>query len=149
ELGQETINLSVKKVESDGKSQTQVRFFYKPAEIRRDGQVHRDPPVYSLGDFESVMHQLSLQLSVQGMQPSSELAASQLWTAALLMLEQVGILFVDASHDRCFLSVEALDRLHGGELMTKVIRNGQSSRESMRSALREMWRSIDMSQDAG
>ena len=149
ELGQETITLSCTKSEQDGKPSTQIQFYYRPVGESDGHERRRDFPAYALGDFDSVVNRLTARLNIQAMPFSIGSSGPTFWATALFMLEQVGILFFDASQSRCCLSLEALDRLHGGDLMTGVIRSGQRTRESMRSALSEMWRAIDHTQGVG
>ncbi len=149
ELGQETITLSCTKSEQDGKPSTQIQFYYRPVEESDGRERRRDFPTYALGDFDSVLNRLTGRLNIQAMPFSIGSFGPTFWATALFMLEQVGILFLDTSKSRCCLSLEALDRLHGGDLMTRVIRSGQRTRESMRSALSEMWKAIDSTQGAG
>jgi len=142
ELGQETVALLFSRPD-DASRRVDIRVFYRPTQEAAQDSGGVATSAYELGDFESVMGQLAGTLRIEGAGFAFTGSDSGFWTSALLALDQVGFLSFDDPGHRCAVSVEALDRLHGGELMLRVIRAGQSVRDCFRSCLNEMWNELE------
>lgn len=131
ELGEETLlfappHAMVKDVESA------TRVYYRP----RLDAAKRVRPLLELGTLDDVMSRVATSVSVRPVATLGDPGGP--WAMSLGLLARVGI--AQTRHDRWALSPHALDRLHGGGLMTGVIRRGKGFRERLHEVLEGLWR---------
>jgi len=132
ELGEETLlfvpptHMIVKDVESA------TRVYYRP----RLGTKKQTRHLLELGTLDDVMNRIAASVSVRPVATLGDTAGP--WAMSLGLLARVGI--VQTRHDRWALSTHALDRLHGGGLMTGVIRRGKGFRERLHHVIEGIWR---------
>jgi len=132
ELGEETLLFAppthaiVKDIESA------TRVYYRP---RLDTNT-RVRALLELGPLDDVMSRLAASVSLRSVPTLGDTAGP--WAMSLGLLARVGI--TQTRHDRWTLSTHALDRLHGGGLMTGVIRRGKRFREGLHEVLEGLWR---------
>jgi hypothetical protein len=94
-------------------------------------------PLYELGSLDSVLDRLSSEIGILRVcRPYMEEDAGP-WSRSLRMLRSAQI--VIARHDRWCIAPEVLDRLHGGGLMTQIIRRGRLVREKLHATLEALW----------
>ena len=149
ELGQDSLLLAAPRAEVDGGQVIHAKIFYRPTQgIGPQGEKML-PPAYELGDLECVMDQVSRTLGIEAAGFTYVGQGLGFWTSAILALKQIGILALADSRDRYSLTLEVLDRLHSGELMSRVIRKGQQVRDSIRACLNGMWGEIDKARIVG
>jgi hypothetical protein len=148
ELGQETLAF-LHFGTSDEKRGTEVRVFYRPAHEFSNPEERGGLSAYELGDFEYVMESLAQVVGIEGAGVLFATRQSRFWTSALLALVQIGVVSTDSANRRWSISLEALDRLHGGELMSRVIRNGQRTRDAFRLCLNRIWGELDTARRRG
>jgi len=132
ELGEETVLLAppTHAVVDDVEGSTRV--FYRP---RPDSRFH-DRALLELGQLDEVLIRAAAALGVRSAGAIGH--AEGPWSLGLSMLAQVGI--VQTRHDRWTMSTHVLDRLHGGGLMSSVIRRGKAFRERLHGVLEGIWR---------
>jgi hypothetical protein len=61
----------------------------------------------------------------------------------LALFVSLGLVSLSASKDRWILHADVLDRLHGGGLMSGVLRRGKGVRDRIRSHLQNLWATTD------
>jgi hypothetical protein len=131
ELGEETLlyapptHAIVKDIEAA------TRVYYRP---RAEAAV-TTRPLLELGELDDVMPRVANSVAIRTVAAFGDEAGS--WAMSLALLARVGL--VQTRHDRWALSTHALDRLHGGGLMTGVIRRGRNFREQLHQVLEALW----------
>ena len=108
-----------------------TRVYYRPRPGARDASC----PALELGSVDEVMTGVAAALGVETVGVLGKAAGP--WSLGLALLTRVGL--AQTRHDRWALSTHALDRLHGGGLMTGVIRRGRDFRERVHDLLEGLW----------
>lgn len=132
ELGEETILFAPPTHAIVRDVEAATRVYYRP---RAQGtqEVQR---LLELGSLDDVMTRVSTSVSIHPVGALGDAAGP--WSTSLALLTRVGI--VQTRHDRWSLTTHTLDRLHGGGLMTGVIRRGRDFRERLHEVLEALWR---------
>ena len=141
ELGEETVLLAppTHAVVADIEGATHV--YYRP----RSDEENRRRPALDLGLVDAVLTRVASGLGFASVGVLG--GATGPWSMGLALLAQVGV--AQTKHDRWALSTHALDRLHGGGLMTGVIRRGRVFRERIHDVLEGLWGDrLDSAQEA-
>jgi len=132
ELGEETLLITppVHAIVDDPEAAAPI--YYRP----RSDAARQARAMRRLGTQDDIMTQLAVAV---GLRPIAVLGdAAGPWSMALALLVRVGV--AQTRHDRWALSTHVLDRLHGGGLMTGVIRRGREFRERLHAVLEDIWR---------
>lgn len=131
ELGEETLMLAppVRAPVADIEGET--RLFYRPRP--REGQQRE---ASDLGQLDEVLAIVARQNGIEAL-PVCFAGSRGPWSAALRLMRAAKL--VEGRHDRWTLATFALDRFHGGGLMTAVIRRGKELRERQHDALEALW----------
>lgn len=131
ELGEETLLIAppTHAIVEDIEGATHV--YYQP----RVDATRQLRPLLELGPLDEVMNRLAMSVNLRPVAALGDIAGS--WPLSLALLARVGI--VQTRHDRWALSTYSLDRLHGGGLMTGVIRRGRRFRERLHDVLEALW----------
>lgn len=138
ELGEETLTLAPPLHYRTDHIEAETHVFYQPRPkfgIDRKPQQFRS---FDLGLLDSTLSELSQYLGINCICYPYENEISGPWSHALKLLRDSGV--VTGYHDRWTLSSPVLDRLHGGGLMTSVIRRGRQYRDNIHDALYTMWK---------
>jgi hypothetical protein len=132
ELGEETLLLAppTHTLVEDIEGATYV--YYQP---RRIAELERITTL-EIGPLDTVMTQVAAATGINSVGALGDAAGP--WSMGLALLAQVGV--AQTRHDRWSLSSHALDRLHGGGLMTAVIRRGRTFRERLHDIFEGLWR---------
>jgi hypothetical protein len=88
-----------------------------------------------LGSVDEVLSRLAAVLSIREVGLLGEGRGP--WSRALELLAQVDV--VSSTGDRWAMTTHVLDRLHGGGLMTGVLRRGKDLRERLHGVLDALW----------
>ncbi|AUB82275.1 hypothetical protein THSYN_15850 [Candidatus Thiodictyon syntrophicum] len=132
ELGAETLLLAPPTPPLVDDIEAATHLYYRP---RVESQ-QQAPPLRDLGALDDAMTPVAVAL---GVSPVGVLGpAAGPWSLSLALLAHIGV--AQHRHDRWTLSAHALDRLHGGGLMTGVIRRGRGVREHLHDLLEALWR---------
>ncbi len=131
ELGDETVLLAPPTHALVDDVAGTTRVYYRP----RPGAENDGWPALELGPLDEVMTQVAAALGVRTVGVLGK--AFGPWSMGLALLATVGL--AQTRHDRWTLSAHALDRLHGGGLMTGVIRRGKEFRERLHDVLEGLW----------
>jgi hypothetical protein len=135
ELGDETLVLAPPTASLVDEIETQTTAFYRP---RRDTAANAavSRATLELGSIDQVLGAAAASVNLgQVFTPLRRFGGP--WSYGLHLFRSVEI--VTARHDRWALSPNVLDRLHGGGMMTGVIRRGKSLREGLHHALHALW----------
>jgi hypothetical protein len=132
ELGEETLLFAppTHAIVDDVEAATRVYYRSRPNAMR---QVQA---LLELGTLDDVMTRVAVAVGVLPVAVVGSAAGP--WSRSLALLARTGI--AQPRHDRWALSPHALDRLHGGGLMTGVIRRGREFRERLHIVLEALWR---------
>ena len=132
ELGEETLLFAPPPHAIVGDVEAATRVYYRPrSEPNRQLQA-----LLELGALDDVMSRVANGVGVRPVAVLGDRAGP--WAMSLALLATVGI--TQIRHGRWTLSTHALDRLHGGGLMTGVIRRGRAFRQRLHVALEDLWR---------
>ena len=126
ELGEETVLLA-----APPGPQTSVRVLYRPRTQRGEPRA----AMRDLGELDPVLDRVAAGVRLTAVGALGEVRGT--WTLALSLMGQVGL--VQQAGERWALSGHVLDRLHGGGLMTGVIRRGKRVRETLHGVLNGLW----------
>lgn len=131
ELGEETLLFAppTHAIVEDVEAATRV--YYRP----RPDATRQVRSLLELGTLDKVMNQIATFVDVRPVGVLGDAAGT--WAMSLALLGRLGI--VQTRHDRWALTAYSLDRLHGGGLMTGVIRRGRRFRERLHDALEMLW----------
>jgi hypothetical protein len=132
ELGEETLLLAPPTHALVEDVEAATRVYYRP----RSDAARKVRPLLDLGGLDDVMTRLAAPSGVHPVAALGDPAGP--WAMSLALLARVGV--AQTRHDRWALSAHALDRLHGGGLMTGVIRRGRTFRERLHEVLEQLWR---------
>jgi hypothetical protein len=142
ELGFETISFTATNTKIDRIDSPEVRVLYRPPLDDAGHPDGNDREFYDLGDLQTVTDKLASTLGISRTPQLSDTCDREFWISALNSLQQIGIVTVSVSSNRWSLSIEALDRLHSGSLMPRVIRAGKLVRDCLRDELNGMWKQV-------
>lgn len=131
ELGEETLIFAPPTHALVEDVEAETRIFYRP---RNDSSVQAQL-LYELGSLDDIMTKIAKSVQVHPVPTLGD--AGGTWAMSLALLARVGV--VQTRHDRWTLSTHVLDRLHGGGLMTGVIRRGRTFREHVHNGLEQLW----------
>jgi hypothetical protein len=137
ELGEETLVLAPpidRRVEDiDGAT----RVFYRPRRSAVDSSSGGRPEGHDLGLVDSALSDLARALGLRGVSHAYQGNCVGPWSRALRLLRSAGLIV--GLYDRWSIAPHVLDRLHGGGMMTAVIRRGRAYRERLHSELFRVW----------
>jgi len=138
ELGEETLTLAPPIYHRTDRIEVETHVLYQPrSKSGHDGKPQKLPSV-DLGLLDSTLSELAQYLGIKRVCYPYKNEISGPWSHAIKLLRDCGV--VTGYHDRWTLSSPVLDRLHGGGLMTSVIRRGRQHRENIHDALYTMWK---------
>jgi hypothetical protein len=131
ELGDETLLLAppIRARVEDIEGETRV--FYRPRP--QSGQTRES---FDLGSLDEALDQVAHEIGLAAY-PPPYISVGGPWSAALRLFRAAKL--IKGRSDRWTIEPLVLDRLHGGGLMTKVIRRGMELRESLHQALEAIW----------
>lgn len=132
ELGAETLLLAPPTHALIDDVAAATHLYYRP----RPDAAQLLPPWRALGALDDVMTPVAVAVGVRPVGMLGPTAGP--WSMSLELLAHIGI--AQVRNDRWTLSTHALDRLHGGGLMTGVIRRGRGIRERIHDVLEALWR---------
>jgi hypothetical protein len=142
ELGYESLALTPSPPNERGVSD--IRVFYRPTREHNPSADERiTPQTYEIGTFDDVVDSIA---AVLGITPAGITFTGEgrgFWTMGLELLASLGLVNLSASKDRWILHADVLDRLHGGGLMSGVLRKGKGVRDRIRSHLQDLWSASD------
>jgi hypothetical protein len=108
------------------------RVYYRPRLAARGAVL---APMLLLGSVDAVLPRLASALHIHAVGLIGE--GHGPWSRALELLAQVGLVL--PTGDRWTITPDVLDRLHGGGLMTAVLRRGRDLREHLHAVLDGLW----------
>lgn len=126
ELGEETLLFAI-----PPGSHGHVQVLYRPRTQRGEARAS----MRDLGGLDAVLDRVARGVGLTTVGALGEVRGT--WTLGLGLLGQVGL--VQQAGERWALSGHVLDRLHGGGLMTGVIRRGKRIRETLHTVLNGLW----------
>lgn len=129
ELGEETLLFAV-----PPGSRESVRMLYRPRRQRGEARAS----MRDLGELDAVIDRVAGRVGLTTVGALGEVRGT--WTLGLGLIRQVGL--VQQTEERWALSGHVLDRLHGGGLMTGVIRRGKRVRETLHGVLNGLWEAV-------
>ncbi len=137
ELGQPTLFLlpPVDKKVDDIEGETRV--IYRPRHSRTS-ETSAEMSSFELGHIDDILSIVSRELGLAKVCIPYEGVARGPWSLVLRLLRSIEI--VVGRYDRWTLSSNTLDRLHGGGLLTSVIRKGRNFREELHKVLENLCR---------
>lgn len=109
---------------------------YRPS-VEMAGEEKSALPEYNLGDFGEVMERVAADIGILGVPEPFTIRRHEPWPAALQLMWSAGL--VTPKHYGWAIDEEILDRLHGGGLMTGVLRRGQDLRKEVHASLYKLW----------
>lgn len=135
ELGEETLVLAPPTDRRVEDIEGATRLFYRP---RRSalGSGGR-PEGYDLGLIDSALSDLARALGLRGVSHAYHGNYVGPWSRALRLLRSAGL--VVGLYDRWSIAPHILDRMHGGGMMTAIIRRGRVYRERVHNELFQLW----------
>lgn len=116
-----------------------VRVFYRPTQDSGPDADQRTEPAYEVGDFDDVVSLIADSLGIAPAGPSLDGDSRLRWSAAVRLMASVGLVTLSPLKDRWTLHSDVLDRLHGGGLMSGVLRRGKAVRDRIRGHLLNLW----------
>lgn len=128
ELGESSLFLSYETVPG----MAELRVYYRPRPAARGSS---PTPMLLLGSVDEVLARLSSALHIREVGLLG--AGHGPWSRALELLAQVDV--VSSTGERWAMAPHVLDRLHGGGLMTGVLRRGKDLRERLHGVLDGLW----------
>lgn len=137
ELGEETLILAppIDRKVQDLEGTTVV--LYRSRLVTDPSQEIALRPLYELGPLDPVLARVSREIGILRVcRPYIEEDAGP-WSRSLKLLRSAQIII--ARHDRWSIAPDVLDRLHGGGLMTQIIRRGRALRERLHAVLEALW----------
>ncbi|MCI0390298.1 MAG: hypothetical protein MOB07_16230 [Acidobacteria bacterium] len=136
ELGQETLTLKPPMDQKVENIEYATHVLYRPAS---DPGVNDDValPEYDLGSLDDVLGMVAEKFGIRGAPLIFRSENNGAWSNALSLLRAAGV--VVGRHYGWAIDEAVLDRLHGGGLMTGVLRRGRDMRDRIREELRLLW----------
>jgi hypothetical protein len=116
-----------------------VRVFYRPTPDSGPDTDQRTEPAYEIGEFDDVVSLLADSLGIEPAGPSLDGDSRLRWSAAVRLMVSVGLVTPSPLKGRWTLDSNVLDRLHGGGLMSGVLRRGKAVRDRIRGHLLNSW----------
>jgi len=138
ELGEETLMLAPPTDRRVDDIEGATHVFYRPRRATiGDGTSIRQES-YDLGTLDSVFAELAMAVGIRRVVYAFRGSDLGPWSRALRLMRSAEL--VVGLYDRWSIAPHVLDRLHGGGMMTAVIRRGRQFRERLHSALHLMWK---------
>jgi hypothetical protein len=139
ELGHESLALTPSP-QSETASFNDVRVYYRPTQEQRPETGERiTPQTYELGTFDVVVNSIAGVLGIAQAGATFTGEGEDFWSMGVRLLASLGLVNMSPSKDRWILHSDVLDRLHGGGLMTGVLRRGRNVRDRIRGHLQDLW----------
>jgi hypothetical protein len=138
ELGEETLTLAPPLHHRTDRIEEETHVLYQPRSKPGIDRMLQQLQSFDLGLIDTTLSALAQYLGIYRICHPYEDEISGPWSHALKLLRDSGV--VTGYHDRWTLSSPVLDRLHGGGLMTSVIRRGRQYRDNIHDALYTMWK---------
>jgi hypothetical protein len=135
ELGHESLTVTAPPG-LPGEAEQQSRVLYSPPAEGEDAEAQRSP-VHDLGAFEETLGVVARALGVEAAPLAYGSEGHGPWSAALGLMRGAGVVCRERS--RLQLAPEAVDRCHGGGLMSGLLRRGRALRRRLHQALRLLW----------
>jgi hypothetical protein len=136
ELGEETVVLAPPTDRRVNDIEGATHVFYRPRRATDGGAAVRQES-YDLGTLDLVFGELAKAVGIRSVAYAYRGTDVGPWSRALRIMRSVEL--VVGLYDRWSISPYVLDRLHGGGMMTAVIRRGHHFRERLHSELHLMW----------
>jgi hypothetical protein len=141
ELGEETLMLAPPIDRKVDDLEASTRVFYRRRLHQGSSISTVKPSSYQIGALDEVLTSLAQSAGISGIAYAYKLKTGDPWTRSFKLLRSA--LIISARHDRWTLAGHVLDRLHGGGLMTNIIRRGHPLREQFHRHLEEWWEQRD------
>jgi len=137
ELGEETLILAppTDRRVDDIEGATHVFYRPRPATTGDGTSIRQDS--YDLGTLDSVFAELAKAVGIRKIVYAFRGTDLGPWSRALRLMRSAEL--VVGLYDRWSIAPHVLDRLHGGGMMTSVIRRGRQFRDRLHSELYLMW----------
>lgn len=137
ELGEETLMLAPPTDRRVDDIEGATHVFYRPRRATiADGTSIRQE-FYDLGTLDAVFAELAKAVGIRSIVYAFRGTDLGPWSKALRLMRSVEL--VVGLYDRWSIAPHVLDRLHGGGMMTTVIRRGRQFRERLHSELHLIW----------
>jgi hypothetical protein len=140
ELGQETLTLMPPMDQKVENIEFATHVFYRPAPDAGAGD-DVALPAYDLGGLDDVLRMVAEKFGIRGAPLMFGSENNSAWSNALALLRTAGVIV--GKHYGWAIDEAVLDRLHGGGLMTGVLRRGRDMRDRIREELRLLWDEAD------
>lgn len=142
ELGYESLALTPSTPSDNGVSE--VKVFYRPIREQNPNADERiTPQTYEIGSFDAIVDSIAAVFGITPAGVTFTAEARGFWTMGLDLFASLGLVTLSSSKDRWVLHADVLDRLHGGGLMSGVLRRGKGVRDRIRGHLQNLWASTD------
>lgn len=140
ELGEDNLILALPSSSTPDDIELETQVFYKPKITDRNQGKQPSPWSFSLGKFDEVISRLAkTTLSIDTVVYPYQMRWGP-WSRGLHLFRTADIVVGFAgSYDQWTLSSHVLDRLHGGGLMSGILRRGMKIRDMMHEELTKMW----------
>lgn len=136
ELGEESLILAPPTSGKLEQIETETQIFYKPRATDQKDEGNSNAWSFTIGRFDEVLNRLSSAIYINKVIYPYCMQWGP-WSRGLHLYRTAGI--ITGLHDRWALSPHVLDRLHGGGLMSGIIRKGRDFRDRLHEALMVMW----------
>jgi hypothetical protein len=137
ELGEETLVLAPPTDRRVDDIEGATHVFYRPRRPTTDGGTGPRQESYDLGAIDSVFGELAKAAGIRNVAYAYRGTDLGPWSRAFRLMRSAEL--VVGLYDRWSIASHVLDRLHGGGMMTTVIRRGRQLRERLHSELHLMW----------
>jgi hypothetical protein len=137
ELGEETLVLAPPTDRRVDDIEGATHVFYRPRRLVAGDGSSSQPESYELGTLDDVFSELARAVGIISIFHAYQGNDLGPWSRALRLLRSAEL--VVGLHDRWSIAPHVLDRLHGGGMMTAVIRRGRQFRDRIHSELLQMW----------
>lgn len=137
ELGEETLVLAPPTDRRVDDIEGATHVFYCPRRQTTDADAAPGQEAYDLGVLDFVFGDLAKAVGIRSVAYAYRGTDLGPWSRALRIMRSAEL--VVGLYDRWSIAPHVLDRLHGGGMMTTVIRRGRQFRERLHSELHLMW----------
>ncbi|OJH38240.1 hypothetical protein [Cystobacter ferrugineus] len=137
ELGEETLVLAPPTDRRVDDIEGATHVFYRPRGVTSAEGASLRQDSYDLGTLDSVFGELAKSVGIRSIAYAYRGTDLGPWSRALRIMRSAEL--VVGLYDRWSIAPHVLDRLHGGGMMTTVIRRGRQFRERLHSELHLMW----------
>lgn len=137
ELGEETLLMAPPIHHRTDNIETETHIIYQPRSTSGPDRSRVRQPSYDLGLLDEIFSELARRLCIKQICYPYENELIGPWAFSIKLLRDAGIIV--GHYDRWMIAPHVLDRLHGGGLMTSVIRRGRSFRERIHDELSDLW----------